>query len=122
MKVQIKYDSCWQNSILDDKTSSPNSNTRKFNKSKPGGNIQKISKNTVLGVLYRLIGDQRTLRKIKKSGNHYFSDIEDNIDFELKKSFDYEELVMLINKSNDRTSDGKYIGVIKDDKIGRAHV
>jgi hypothetical protein len=115
MKICIEYDSCWQNSILDNKTISPDSNTRKFNKSKSGGNIEKISKNTVLGVLYRLIGDQRTLSKIKESDDQYFSKLENNISFELKKPFSYEELVMLINKSNDRTSDGKYIGVPKDD-------
>lgn len=115
MKIHIEYDSCWQNSILDNKTISPNSTTRKFNKSKSAGNIQRISKNTVLGVLYRLMGDQRALHQIKESDNHYFSDIEDNIDFELKKPVDYKELVMLINKSNDRTSDGKYIGVPRDD-------
>ena len=115
MRIYIEYDSCWQNSILDNKTISPNSKTRKFNKSKPGGNSQKISKSTVLGVLYRLIGDQRTLHRIKESDNHYFSDIEETIDFELKNTSSSEELVMLINKSNDRTSDGKYIGVPKDD-------
>ncbi|KAF3983775.1 MAG: hypothetical protein HFP81_05545 [Methylococcales symbiont of Hymedesmia sp. n. MRB-2018] len=88
---------------------------RKFNKSKSDGNLQQISKNTILGVLYRLIGDQRTLHQIKKSDNHYFSDIEDNIDFETDKSFSYEELVMLINKGNDKVGMGKYIGVPRDD-------
>lgn len=41
--------------------------------------------------------------------------MEDEIDFELKKSADYEELVMLINKSNHRVGEGKYIGVPRDD-------
>ena len=115
MRIYIEYDSCWQNSFLDNKTRSPNSNTRKFNKSKPEGNNQQITKNTILGVLYRLIGDQRSLCQIKKSGNHYFSDLEDNIDFKLKKTSSHEELVMLINKSNSRTSDKKYIGVPRND-------
>jgi len=115
MKIHIEYDSCWQNSFLDDKASSTKSNVRKFNKSKTKGNLQQISKNTILGVLYRLIGDQRTLDQIKKSGNSYFSDIEGSINFQPYESNSYEELVMLINKSNDRTSDGKYIGIPRDD-------
>ncbi len=115
MKIYIEFDSSWQNSFLDDKPISINSNTRKFNKSKPEGNLQRISKSTVLGVLYRLTGDQRSLHQIKQSDKHYFHDMEDEIDFELKKSSDYEELVMLINKSNHRVGEGKYIGVPRDD-------
>lgn len=113
MNIIIEYDSCWQNSVLDNNTISPQSNTRKFNKS--GSNFQPITKNTVMGVLYRLIGDQRTLCQITKSDNHYFSDIEDKIKFSLNNSFNYKELAMIINKSNDRTSDGNYIGVVRDD-------
>jgi len=115
MKIYIEFDSSWQNSFLDDKPISINSNTRKFNKSKSEGNLQRISKSTVLGVLYRLIGDQRSLHQIKHSDKHYFHDMNDEIDFELKRSTDYEELVMLINKSNHRVGEGKYIGVPRND-------
>ena len=48
MKIQIKYDSCWQNSILNDTTKSLKSNVREFNKSKPNGNMQPITKQTIL--------------------------------------------------------------------------
>lgn len=116
MKIVIEYDSCWQNSVLDNKTLSPNSSTRKFNKNKPGGNYQNITKSTILGVLYRLIGDQRTLSKIEYSDNRYFHDIEEQIETKVtNKHYEYNELVMLINKSNDRCSDGNYIGVPKND-------
>lgn len=115
MKIYIEYDSCWQSSVLDNEAISEKSNTRKFNKSKPNGNVQKVSINTILGVLYRLIGDQRKMHQIKNSDQQYFFDLEENISFELNRPFYYEELVMLINKSNDRTSDGKFIGVPKDE-------
>lgn len=115
MNIFIKYESCWQNSILENKTISPKSSVRKFNKSKKNGNLQPISKNTVMGVLYRLTGDQRTLQQIRQSDKSYFSDIEEQIDFSLQDPSSYEELVMIINKSNDRCGDGNYIGVIKDD-------
>ena len=121
MKISIAYDSCWQNSVLDDKKeyfkkSKPEKGyKRKFNKSKSTGNLQPISQNTVLGVLYRLIGEQKVLQEIRKSDDHYFADIESKINFEFIESSTNKELVMLINKSNDRCGDGKYIGIPKDD-------
>ena len=108
MRIVIEYDSCWQASLLE-KTG--NSKKRSFNKLKD--NFREISDSTVLGVLYRLIGDQRGLKEIQKSDNAYFSKI--NVTFSLNKTINYKELVALINKSNDRCSDGKYIGVIRDD-------
>ena len=121
MKISIEYDSCWQNSILESNAVSEKPNKRKFKGNMKNGKKltedgrQVIGKSTILGVLYRLIGDQRTLRQIKDTDNHYFSDIEDTIDFKLKNSLNYEELAMIINKSNDRCGDGKYIGIPKDD-------
>ncbi len=113
MIIGIEYDSCWQNSVLDNETELNKSSVRKFNKS--NGN-QPISKNTILGVLYRLIGDQRTLREIQNSNHSYFKDIEGKITFDIvEKQTTENELVMLINKNNSRVGEGKYIGVIKDD-------
>jgi len=114
--ISIEYDSCWQNSILNDKAESRTSPARKFNKSKSSGNIQPIGENTILGVLYRLTGEQRPLNKIQNSNSCYFKDIEEKITFAItEKQTSENELVMLINKSNSRTGEGKYIGVIKDD-------
>jgi hypothetical protein len=117
--IGIKYNSCWQNSFLDNKENKiakTGGYRREFNKSKLNGNTQPIGKNTILGVLYRLIGDQRTLKEIQSSDCAYFKDIEEKIIFDLSdKQTTENELVMLINKSNSRTGEGKYIGVIKDD-------
>jgi hypothetical protein len=117
--IDIKYNSCWQNSFLDDKEkkiAKTGGFARKFNKSKANGNAQPISKNTILGVLYRLIGEQRTLKEIQNSDYSYFKDIEEKITFDLlEKQTTENELVMLINKDNSRTGQGNYIGVIKDD-------
>jgi hypothetical protein len=118
--IGIKYDSCWQNSFLDDKEkkiAKTGGYIREFNiKTKPNGGAQPISKNTILGVLYRLIGEQRTLKEIQNSDYAYFKDIEEKIIFNFAdKQTTENELVMLINKKNSRTGEGKYIGVIKDD-------
>jgi hypothetical protein len=118
--IDIKYNSCWQNSFLDDKENKiarTGGYARKFNiTTKPNGGIQPISKNTILGVLYRLIGEQRTLKEIQNSDYSYFKDIEEKITFDLlEKQTTENELVMLIKKDDSRTSQGNYIGVIKDD-------
>ncbi|HGF7184746.1 TPA: type I-Fv CRISPR-associated protein Cas5fv [Vibrio cholerae] len=145
MKIAIEFDSCWQTSFLGDdekKSFDLHSNTVTYSKGDFKGSLRKnyhaldgyeqkfvattgtrgekytpISKNTILGVLCRLIGDQRPLWKAKQSSDFYFSDIEDKI---LKSVIEgnkneTNELVYLTNKSDDRCTKNGYIGVLDDD-------
>lgn len=145
MKVTIEFDSCWQASFLGDdekKTFDLNGNSVFYSKGDFKGSLKKnyhafngceqkfvatsgtrgekytpISKSTILGVLCRLIGDQRPLWKAKKDPNYYFSDIEDRVlqpvvERDLQDSC---ELVYLTNKTDNRCSQSSYIGVLDND-------
>ena len=68
MKIEIKYKSSWRNSFLDGSNNEPlPKGGRKFvasmtNLKKEGNYIcRNITHDTVMGVLNRLIGDQRKL-------------------------------------------------------------
>lgn len=91
MKIVIDYESSWRNSFLDgDNNQALPKNGRNFVASmtelKKEHNFitREVTKNTVMGVLNRLIGDQRKLYQARSGleGIHYFADIEDNITFE----------------------------------------
>lgn len=83
MKITIEYESSWRNSFLDgsNNESLPKSG-RNFIGSmttlKQVGNfIQRdITKDTIMGVLNRLIGEQRKLYQARHCPNYYFIDIE----------------------------------------------
>lgn len=132
MRILIEYDSCWHMSFLGDDDKKPikkiNSRTNIPNES---GYMQKFvatskaqgqteshtSESTVLGVLSRLIGDQRKLYQARNSNNFYFSDVESCISFKEIKTETTNELVYLTNKSDDRCSQGNFLGVISDDNL-----
>jgi len=117
MRITIEYDSCWQTTFLDSQYDTPISK-RKFvatTKTK-GDKPAPITISTVLGVLCRLIGDQRKLYQIKESGNNYFSTFEESISFQLTKTIATDhELMYLTNKSEDRCGQSSFLGVLSDD-------
>lgn len=130
MRILIEYDSCWHMSFLGDDDKKPiekvNSRTnipidtgymQKFvaTSKAQGQKESHISLSTVLGILSRLIGDQRKLYQARNSNNFYFSDIESFISFKEVKTEISNELVYLTNKSDDRCSQGNFLGVISDD-------
>ena len=79
--------------------------------------VKDITKNTILGVLCRLIGDQRKLYQVKESENYYFRELEDEISFQIdpQKECISEETVYIVNKSEKRPAQKKFLGVIPDD-------
>lgn len=132
MKIYIEYDSCWQTSFLGDDDKRPirkNDKRPKTNFHSDEGFMQKfvatsgsrgeknssITDSTVLGVLCRLVGDQRKLYQSRGSKNFYFSDVEDKISWQLPESKSAHELVYLTNKSDDRCGQGTWLGVLPDD-------
>ncbi len=119
MQITIEYDSIWQNSFLAGSDDQPISkkNNRKFiatSKSKDHS-VKEITKNTVLGVLCRLIGDQRKLYQIRESKDYYFRDIENLITHQNKGDQTTKETVFIVNKSNSRPPQSTFIGVLPDD-------
>ena len=69
----------------------------------------------MLGVLCRLIGDQRKLYQIRKSEDYYFKDIENLITYQNRNNQITKEKTFIINKSDDRPPQSTFLGVIQDD-------
>lgn len=85
MKIIIDYESSWRNSFLDPCTSNNEPlppKGRKFigsmtNLRKPENFIKReITIDTVMGVLNRVIGDQRKLYQSRKDDNYFFKDVD----------------------------------------------
>lgn len=85
MLIKIRYESSWRNSFLDGSNNEPiPKGGRKFIAStsaiSPSNFIsRKINKDTVMGILNRLIGDQQKLYQARKSDDYYFKSIEQNL-------------------------------------------
>jgi hypothetical protein len=88
MRLTIHYDSSWRNSFLQGSNNEPlDKKGRKFIGSmtelKKEGNFipRTITKDTVMGVLNRLVGDQRKLYQSREANDYYFKGIEDKVTF-----------------------------------------
>lgn len=95
MRITIKYEAAWQNSFLDGSNNEPlpkggrgfvgsmtNLSKRNSEGKYPNFIEREISHDTVMGVLNRLIGDQRKLYQAKQCPNYFFADMENQISFE----------------------------------------
>jgi hypothetical protein len=118
MKITIYYDSCWRNSFLDGDNNEPvPKKGRKYiasmtNLKNNKNFIQRnISKDTVMGVLNRLIGDQKKLYQSRKSESYYFADIEDKVTCNDKPQIT-QEMTYLRNISGS-TDQNSFTGAIK---------
>jgi hypothetical protein len=124
MKIEIKYESSWRNSFLDGSNNEPlPKEGRKFigsmtNLKKSENYISRgITLDTVMGVMNRLLGDQRKLYQARKSEGYYFKDIEDSISFEDKPSYINQEMTYIRNISGS-TDQNSYTGIVQvDDPI-----
>jgi hypothetical protein len=91
MKIFIEYESSWRNSFLDGSNNEAlPKNGRNFiasgtklNDRKHPENLisRRITLNTVMGLLNRLIGDQKKLYQARQDTKYYFSDIEPFVSF-----------------------------------------
>lgn len=86
MRIMIRYDSSWRNSFLDGSNNQPlPKNGRNFigsmtNLKNEGHFIERsITKDTVMGILNRLIGEQRKLYQVRKDPNYHLADIEERL-------------------------------------------
>ena len=106
MKIDIEYEASWRNSFLDGSNDEilPK-NGRKYIAS--GDKLDKkenfiersVTLNTIMGILNRLIGDQRKLYQARKEDGYYFENIESKISYLDNPLITSTELVYLRNMS-----------------------
>lgn len=118
MKIVIDYESTWRNSVLTGSNDEPVTKRvfKASSKSTTPPDIKDISENTILGILSRLIGDQRKLYQAKASDSFYFKDMDINFREVEKKKIVWNEKTFLINKSESRPPQSSYIGVLAGDE------
>ena len=129
MRITIKYEASWQNSFLDGSNNEPlpkggrgfvGSMTQLSKRNSDGkypNFIQReISHDTVMGVLNRLIGDQRKLYQAKKCPNYFFAELENSITFENihdRSKPVNTEMVYIRNVKKDNFDQNSFTGMIK---------
>lgn len=123
MKITIEYESSWRNSFLDGSNNEPlPKKGRGFIGSMTNLKIKENFKkrnivlDTVMGVLNRLIGDQRKLYQSRQSNNYFFQNIEAQIKFKdtptITNEFTY------IRNVTGSTDQNAFTGAVKsDDKV-----
>jgi Cas5fv helical domain len=123
MKISIEYEASWRNSFLDGDNNNPlPKGGREYLGSmttlkKENNFIQrKVTIDTVMGLLNRLIGDQRKLYQTRaKQGSHsyFFEDIESKVSFEDKSSLTNE--IVYVRNMNGSEDQNSFTGMIKGD-------
>ncbi len=125
MRITIEYEASWRNSFLDPATTNNETlpkNGRKFvgsmtNLKKVENYISRdVSIDTVMGVLNRLVGDQRKLYQSRSSDNYYFRDIEPCVTFEDKPKCVNREVAYIRNITGS-TDQNSFTGMIKTNDI-----
>ncbi|MFB2578722.1 type I-Fv CRISPR-associated protein Cas5fv [Acinetobacter sp. c2-A9] len=119
MRIIIDYEASWRNSFLDgsndEKLPSKGRNfVASMTELKKAENFfqRQVTKNTVMGVLSRLIGDQRKLYNAKQSDAYYFAEIEELISFEDKPRYINREIAYIRNMKGS-TDQNSFTGMIK---------
>jgi len=121
MKIIIEYDSCWRNSFLDGSNNEPlPKKGREFLGSmtslkKEGAfKCHETTLNTVMGVLNRLIGDQRKLYQARDKlyeQSYFFEDLEEKVTFS-DKTENTNEMTFIRNMKGS-TDQNSFTGMIK---------
>ena len=106
MRITIEYESSWRNSFLDGNNNeelpakgrnyiASNTNLR----NEENFIKREVTLDTIMGILCRLIGDQRKLYQARKEeyGPYYFKGIEPSVSFSMLNDTEFEELVYLRN-------------------------
>ena len=128
MRITIKYEASWRNSFLDGSNNAPLPKTgREFlgsmtalGKKNAEGRFsnfikREISRDTVMGVLNRLIGDQRKLYQSRQCPNYFFAELESHITFNDRQDRTKpinSEMVYIRNMTGN-TDQNAFTGMIK---------
>lgn len=122
MRIMIEYESAWRNSFLDGSNNEPlPKHGRKFISSiselKKVGNYvhREITLDTVMGVINRLIGDQRKLYQTRKEDDYFFKELETSIAFDDRPLLTNE--VTYIRNISGSTDQNAFTGMIKTNDI-----
>jgi len=127
MKIEIEYEASWRNSFLDGSNDEAlPKKGRKFIgsitalKNAENYKQREVTLSTVMGILNRLIGDQRKLYQAREDKNYFFKDIEQKVTFTDNVKVLNNELVYLRNMSGN-TDQNSFTGMIKtDDEMFKA--
>ncbi|MCX7098026.1 MAG: type I-Fv CRISPR-associated protein Cas5fv [Methylococcales bacterium] len=128
MRITIKYEASWRNSFLGGSNNEPvPKNGREFlgsmtalGKKDAQGEYanflkREITKDTVMGVLNRLIGDQRKLYQSRQSADYFFAELEPHITFNDRQDRTKpinSEMVYIRNMTGN-TDQNAFTGMIK---------
>jgi hypothetical protein len=124
MRIEIKYESSWRNSFQDGSNKEPfPKGGRKFVgsmtrlKTKENYIARSVTHDTVMGLLNRLLGDQRKLYQARVHEAYYFKKIEPLVTFEDLPDYVNQEITYIRNISGSEDQNS-YTGMIKvDDPI-----
>ena len=124
MKIEIKYESSWRNSFLEGSNNEPLPKAgRKFLGSMTSLRNQEnyitraVIHDTVMGVLNRLLGDQRKLYQARSLDTYYFKKIEPLVSFDDQPDYVNQEMTYIRNMSGSEDQNS-YTGMVKvDDPI-----
>jgi len=118
MKIEIEYEASWRNSFLDGSNDEAlPKKGRKFIGSitalKKSENYitRDVTHSTVMGILNRLIGEQRKLYQARDDENYFFKDMESLVSFNDDVQVKNSELVYLRNMSGN-TDQNSFTGMI----------
>ncbi|KGK16846.1 type I-Fv CRISPR-associated protein Cas5fv [Vibrio navarrensis] len=121
MKIIVEYDSCWRNSFLGGSNNEPvPKKGREYLGSmtslKKEGNFKvcETTLDTVMGILNRLIGDQRKLYQARSKmheSTYYFEELEDKVSFIDRSQLTNE--ISFIRNMNGSTDQNAFTGMIK---------
>ncbi|WP_334473318.1 type I-Fv CRISPR-associated protein Cas5fv [Arsenophonus sp. PmNCSU2021_1] len=127
MQIIIEYEASWRNSFLDGSNNEelpPKGKGRKIGRNFIGSiqalgkntnfKYQPISKDTIMGILNRLIGEQRKLYQARQAPDYYFKTIEPVLTEEDIKdnAIITQELIFIRNMSGN-TDQNSFTGMIK---------
>lgn len=121
MRITITYEASWRNSFLDSATSNNEplpKEGRKFVgsmtslKNEENYISRQVTIDTVMGVLNRLVGDQRKLYQARSSNSYYFKHIEPKVGFEDIQECVNTETVYIRNITGS-TDQNSYTGMVK---------
>ncbi|MCG2572869.1 type I-Fv CRISPR-associated protein Cas5fv [Acinetobacter sp. ME22] len=115
MQIIIEYESSWRNSFLSDEKEEGDLKRSFVATSKQlPKNFKEvgITHNTVMGILNRLIGEQKKLFKARQRDDYFFKEIESKVTF-FDKSEETSEIVYLRNVSKDSEDPKAFTGIVK---------
>lgn len=119
MKITIEYEASWRNSFLSGNNNEPLPKPdRKFIGSmtslKNSENFiqRKVTIDTVMGILNRLIGDQRKLYQSRIDEAYFFKNIENSITYQDKPIVINQEMTYIRNITGS-TDQNSYTGMVK---------